>query len=235
MTLIPCIHIHSLQRALVFPLLSSIALSLTACGTPSPQALAAQSLTRLEGKSLMVALPAARPDFTAFTPGKAAFSFLGDVAMRSEGNRIVAGNAIADPAVSIGRDLALGLGASAGVKPVAAAAPIVSDDESPAAVAAKATGASLVLWVRTRDWRTWYYPSNFNRYRARVEVSAALIDVASKTVLAQATCDESSPTSADLSPTYGEMVGAGAQRLKEELTRAQSACVAALKKGLLGS
>jgi hypothetical protein len=66
-------------------------------------------------------------------------------------------------------------------------------------------------------------------------VSAALIDVASKTVLAQATCDESSPTSADLSPTYGEMVGAGAQRLKEELTRAQSACVAALKKGLLGS
>jgi hypothetical protein len=230
-----CTHIHGLPRALALPLLSSLALALPACGTPSPQAVGAQSLARLKDKSLVVAMPAARVDFTAFTPGKAAFSFLGDVAMRSEGNRIVADNAIADPALSIGRDLAQELGASAGVRPVAAAAPITSSDESPAAVAAKAAGAGLVLWVRTKDWRTWYYPSNFNRYRARVEVFAALIDVASKTVLAQATCDESSPTSADASPTYGEMVGAGAQRLKEELARAQSACVATLKKGLLGS
>jgi hypothetical protein len=230
-----CTHVHSLPRAMALPLLSSLALALAACGTPSPQAVGAQSLSRLKDKSLVVGMPAARPDFTAFTPGKAAFSFLGDVAMRSEGNRIVADNAIADPAVSIGRGLAQGLGAAAGVKPVAAAAPITSDDESPAAVSVKAAGAGLVLWVRTQDWRTWYYPSNFNRHRARVEVSAALIDVASKTVLAQATCDESSPTSADASPTYSEMVGAGARRLKEELAKAQSACVATLKRGLLGS
>jgi hypothetical protein len=39
---------------------------------------------------------------------------------------------------------------------------------------------------------------------------------------------------ADASPTYGEMVSGGARRLKDELAKAQSACVATLKKGLLG-
>ncbi len=207
---------------------------LTACGTPSLRGLDSQGLVKLKEKSLVVSTPATRPDFIAFTPGKAAFSLLGDVFMRSEGNRIVNENGITDPAHVIARDLAQALSTSVGTTWTAGSAPIMLDSDSPAALSAKAAGAGLVLRVRTQDWRTWYYTTNLNRYRARVEVSAELIDTSIQTVVAQASCDETSPSSADSAPTYDEMVGTGARRLKDELARAQSACVATLKKGLLG-
>jgi hypothetical protein len=213
---------------------SLLLLSLTGCGTSPPNILSTQDLTKLKEKSLVVSTPATRPDFIAFTPGKAAFSLLGDVFMRNEGNRIVNENGVSDPAIGIARDLAQSLGASGGPKLAAGSLPIVSNDDSPAALSARASGAALVMRVRTRDWRTWYYTTNFNRYRARVEVSAELIDTATRTVFAQAHCDESSPSSADAAPTYEEMVADGARRLKEELARAQSACVVTLKKGLFG-
>jgi hypothetical protein len=211
-----------------------VALGLTACGSPSPRSSNSQPLSRIKDKSLVVSIPSTRPDFRAFTPGKAGFSLVGDVFMRSEGNRIVNDNAVADPTIAIARDLAQALGDSGGPRLAAGSAPIVSDNDSPAALSAGVSGAALVMRVRTRDWRTWYYTTNFNRYRARVEVSAELIDTSTQTVVAKARCDESSPISADASPTYDEMVGAGAQRLKDELARAQSACVLALKKGLFG-
>ncbi len=228
--------LHDQRRTMVVhcSLVGLLLLALSACGTPSPRGLSTQDLTKFKDKSLVVSVPATRPDFTAFTPGKAAFSLLGDVFMRNEGNRIVNDNAIADPAMVIARDLAQALGTSGGPKLATGSLPIVSDDNSPASLSAKASGTGLVMRVRTQDWRTWYYTTNFNRYRARVEVSAELVDTSTQTVVARARCDESSPVSADAAPTYGEMVGAGAQRLKEELARAQSACVSTLKKGLLG-
>jgi hypothetical protein len=215
-------------------IISASMLTLIACGTPSPQGLGPQGQAKLKDKTLVIANTASRPDFRAFTPGKAAFSLLGDVVMVSEGNRIATQNALVDPAIAIARDLALQLNNSVGTRWSPTSAAIASDSGSAAALSAKATGANLVLSVRTQDWRTWYYTTNFNRYRARVEVSAELIDTATQAVIAQATCDESSPQSPDASPTFDEMVGTGAQRLKDELARAQSACVAVLKKGLLG-
>ena len=211
------------------------AATVAACGTPAPRPLGPQGLTALQGKSIAVANTATKPDFVAFTPGKAALGLLGDAAMRREGNRIVADNGIVDPAETIARDLAQALNVSAGTKLAATSTPIASDDGSPSALSPKAAGASLVLYVQTRDWRTWYYTANFNRYRARVLVSADLIDTATQTVVAKAKCDEDSPKAADASPTYDEMLGAGAQRLKQELAKAQVACVATLKRGLLGS
>jgi hypothetical protein len=208
---------------------------LAACGTPAPQGLGAQGLPRLKDKSLAIVNTVSAPDFTAFTPGKAAFSLLGDVAMRKEGNEIVGQNAVADPAVAIARDLAQMLNNSVGTRWTPGSAPIVSNEGSASALSSRAAGANLLLMVRTTDWRIWYYTTNFNRYRARVEVVAELIDTTSQTVLAKASCDESSPQSADASPTYSEMLADGAKRLKDELARAQSACVATLNKGLLGS
>jgi len=214
---------------------SSLLLLVVACGTSSPQGLGAPSKDKLQGQTLVVANTSKQADFRSFTPGKAAFSLLGDVAMVSEGNRIATQNGLADPSVAIARELAQEFNAAAGTRWNPSSVALAADSRSAAVESAKAAGADVVLYVRTHDWRTWYYTTNFNRYRARVEVSAELVHVGTQTVLAQATCDESSPQSPEGSPTYNEMVGAGAQRLKEEVARAQSACVLALKKGLLGS
>lgn len=211
------------------------AATLAACSTPAPRPLGPQALAALKGKSIAIANTATKPDFTVFTPVKAALGLLGEAAMRAEGNRIVAGNGIGDPSEAIARDLAEALNSSAGTKLAAASVPIASDDGSPSTLSPKAAGAGLVLYVQTQDWRTWYYTTNFNRYRARVLVSAQLIDTATQTVVAKAKCDEDSPKAADASPTYDEMLGSGAQRLKQELAKAQVACVTTLKRGLLGS
>jgi hypothetical protein len=225
-----------LDRIVMFRtvIISSAVSTLTACGTPSSQGLGPQGLSALKDKTLVIANTATPADFRVFTPTKAFLGLVGDAAMVSEGNRIAAKNAVADPAISIARDLALQLNNAAATRWSPTSVAIASDSGSAAALSAKAADANLVLYVRTLDWRTWYYTTNFNRYRARVEVSAELINTATQTVIASATCDDSSPLSADVSPTYDEIVGAGAQRLKDELARAQLACVATLKRGLLG-
>jgi hypothetical protein len=210
-----------------------VALGLGACSSTQLRPLGSQSATALRGKSVVTAAPATPHDFTAFTPGKAVLGWLGEQAMRSEGNRIVIENGIADPAQAVARELSEALAVAIGVKPLAGAASIASDERAPSVLSAKAGGAGLVLYVQTLDWRTWYHVTNFNRHRARLEMSADLIDTSTQAVVARAKCEQESPASVDVSPTYDEMVGAGAQRLKKELAQAQAACVLSLQQSLL--
>jgi hypothetical protein len=214
---------------------SSCVITLVGCSTPAPTPLTAQGIAGLKGKSLSVVIPASKTNFTAFTPGKAAFGLLGDQAMQAEGKRIVSENNVIEPTEPLAQALATALRTRLGSPAPASIAVSQLDDSAAAAISAQAGNNQLVLYVQTHDWRTWYYTGNFSRYRARIDVSARLIDATTKTEIARARCDEDSPKVADASPTYDEMTGAGAQRLKQELAKAQAACVATLQKGLLGS
>jgi hypothetical protein len=209
------------------------AVALTSCGTRPAQPLSPHVLTAIKNQPIFVAAAKSQPNFTAFTPGKAAFGLIGSLGMTSVGNQIVAENAIANPAAIIATGLTQELRAAVGSK-LAPAAAVVLEDASIAKVAGQAGGVGLALVVRTRDWGVFYYPGNFNRYRANIKMQAELIDAATRIVVAKAGCEEASPHSADVSPTYDEMMASGAQRLKQELVSAQTACVATLQQRLLG-
>jgi hypothetical protein len=218
-------------RILTTTLLATVTL-LSGCGS-QPKAVGLRGKEALKGKTLAIATPSSAPDFTYFSPGKVALGIPGEAWMRAAGARIVVENRIADPAVAVAGELAQSFHAALGT--VHAANAIESDDRSPSVLSAKAAGAGLVLYTQTYDWRMWYYTTNFNRYRARVVVSATLVDTTTQKVLGSAKCDEQSPNSPDVSATSEEMVADGAKRLKQELATAQAACVARLKQRLLGS
>ena len=83
---------------------AAVVLSLGACTTVKHAPISQDSLSKLEGKSI-VSARYGHPDFTAFTAGKSAFAMLGAAAMVTKGNAIVRENGIEDPAIAISAGL----------------------------------------------------------------------------------------------------------------------------------
>jgi hypothetical protein len=171
------------------------------------------------------------PLFTTLTPGSAAFGVLGAMATSPRGNQIISDYQVADPAESIGRELATLMEGTHGVKLVAAPLEVASSD--PAAISAAAQGqADYVLDVETRIWSLMYFPTDWTHYKVSYYANARLIDTRSATVVASGTCQRVPDTNAG-APTWDELLANSAAVLKDELAVAAGACVAALTADML--
>jgi len=192
-------------------LLIATATLVSGCVSTTTKTIDAQALSAVRNQSV---LRTARdmPDFGELTPAKAPFGLLGAVATISEGNKTVATNHIADPAVAIADALLGAMQSSHGMQAVAS--PVRIDSEDPARIAGLARGkARYVLDVRTLMWQMMYFPTDWTHYQVMYTAKARLIDVAAGTVVAEAFCKQL-PESNAQAPTFDEMLALNAARLK---------------------
>lgn len=202
---------------------------LAGCTTVSHVPLSKDASQSLQGKTVArTEYPA--PDFTAMTPGKAAFALLGAAAMVSEGNAIVKNNEIADPALAISMALASRLEAARASKTIER--PISAAIDEPAALAAGAAAADFVLDVKTLNWMFGYYPTNWSGYRVMYAARLRLIDAKSRAVVAETACqtiqgDDAAP------PSMEQLLDGKAALLKDYLGKAAVQCADVLARDVL--
>lgn len=163
-----------------------------------------------------------KPDFTAMTAGKAMFGMFGAVAMNAAGNELVAKHTIEDPAVKMTRELVASLREKHGL--VAAAAPVDPGEATNVyALAEMFPNEELLLDVQTTQWSFAYFPSDWSHYRVIYAVKASLYDLKNKQVLVSGAARRVPEKGPD-SPTYEELMGSDAARLKADLKRLSDEC-----------
>lgn len=207
----------------------ALALTLGACTTVKHSPISQDSLDKLEGRSVAT-VSYERPDFAAFTAGKAAFAMIGAAAMISEGNTIVKENAIEDPAIAISTALQGKLAAAKRTTPMASTTVVKKDDI--ATVVAANPGSDFLLDVKTLSWMFNYYPTDWAHYRVTYNARLRLIDTVTKTVVAQSACasvqgDDKNP------PTKDQLLENNAELLKSYLDKASVACAEVLARDVL--
>jgi hypothetical protein len=203
-----------------------IAVSATGCATVQKVSLDTGSSAALKGQTL-VQTTRSKPDFAAMSATKAALGMFGAVAAVSEGNTLVNTNQVADPALAISATLARHLQSVREVQLVEPA--VLVDSTDPATIAAAAKGkARYVLDVQTTNWMFSHFPTDWTHYRVIHSAQARLIDVESKTLLAQGTCSFM-PEFSDSAPTYDDLVNNQASGLKQQMQLAVDNCVKKLK------
>lgn len=179
------------------------------------------------------AVPANRPSFLADTASKdalaGALTFAGaamavNLEMKA-GDALVSADAIVDPAVAIARDVAEGYAASSGGQ--VADAPTDWDG-------AGAAQARYLVKVSTSGWGFTYYPLDWSHYHLTYDAKLELVDVASKRVIARATCSHRPDQSAE-HLTYEDLTGNGGAALKSQLKAIAGECAAQLKAAVLKS
>lgn len=211
-------------------LLIAAAPLVSGCVSTATRTIDAQTMSAVRQQSVM---RTARdmPDFGELTPAKATFGVLGAMATISEGNKTVANNHIADPAVAIADALLGAMQSSHGMQTVAT--PVRIDNEDPARIAELAKGkARYVLDVRTLVWQMMYFPTDWTHYQVMYTAKARLIDVDARTVVAEAFCKQLPASNAN-APTFDEMLALNAARLKSINARYAQACADSLGRDML--
>jgi hypothetical protein len=191
------------------------------CVSIEHKPLASSGLEALRGREATIGVRD-KPDFSAFTPGKAAFGLIGAAAMIEAGNRIVRANNVEDPARVMARTLVAELGERHGVTLAPETVRIGSDDVP--AIAKSYPKADLLLDVRTINWNYAYYPTAWGRYRVMYSARVRLIDIKRATVLAEGACSRV-PDDAAKAPTEEELLANNAERLKAEIFASAHACL----------
>lgn len=203
----------------------------TGCATVEKVALDPGIATSMKGKTVVRTTRAAKPDFVAMTPTKAAFGMVGALSAISAGNELIKENNIAVPADAIGQRLGEQLQGVRGMQ--FAAMPLTVTSEEAAQIATAASGtADYVLDVQTKGWMLSYFPTSWGRYRVIHTAHARMIDVANKKVVAQGVCARN-PENAEGAPTYDDLVNNQAAGLKNELTLAATECTTILQHEVL--
>lgn len=219
--------------------IATLALLLAACA-PAPVKLTTDTTQRLHNAQLRVVHFEA-PDFGIFTPKQAMFGALGGAVggaiggaiSVSEGNVLVGGNHIDDPAAYIGRTLAERLNDTyrfAAITEIPQPHLVKEDDP---AYAKSVAPDSMILDVRSYAWSFIYYPTHWNKYQPLYTARARLIDARTGTVVSQQTCKITGGDSDD-APTYDELLANGGEVLKEELRKAADRCMAEMAGKILG-
>lgn len=204
-------------------------LALGACTTINNKQLTPETSAQLQGKTIAVTRYST-PDFAAFTAGKAAFAVLGAAAMISEGNSIVQQNNIQDPAIAISKGLQEKLKVSKNT--VAAATDIDVESDDLEKIIAKNTDAQFIVDYKTINWMFNYYPTDWSHYKVSYVGRLRLIDIASKSVMAESACtsvqgDDKNP------PTKDQLLESDATLLKSYFAKAASACIEVLSRDVL--
>jgi hypothetical protein len=201
----------------------SASAALTGCVSVQPKGISQDGAAALHGKTIVVDSYES-PGFTAMTPGKAALGLIGAGLMISEGHSFIHDNQIADPAVAIGNGLALVLATQYAVvvKPAADAKPLTTDAID--AIVAQYPDSDLIMDSRTINWSYTYFPDHWGTYRLLYAARIRLIDVHSKTVIAEGLCKQVPDYSPDL-PDYDTLTGNGAAWAKAKLKSYADTCV----------
>jgi hypothetical protein len=216
-----------MQKIIVVVALATLA----GCATVEKVAIDPGASNALRGKTLVRTSRAAVPDFSASTPGKAAFAVIGAFAAISDGNALIKSNQVPVPAGAIGQAVSAQLQSARGMQLVAA--PVAVNSRDTAQIAAAASGkADYVLDVETVGWSFIYFPTSWNHYRVQHQAQGRLIDVANKKIVAQGNCSRDVAYSDSL-PTYEQLVGNQAAGLKKELDVAAKECAAILGRDIL--
>ncbi|MGC4062061.1 MAG: hypothetical protein QM749_14905 [Aquabacterium sp.] len=204
---------------------AAVVSALSGCATVN-QPIDQKAVDAIKGQTVTHTARAEKPSFVAMTAGKAAFALLGAAAMISEGNGIVASNAIPDPADFIATELTQALQTAHG----ATALPAVRvDGDAVGQLATAAGSAKYVIDVQTTQWTFAYFPTDWTHYYVIYGAKARLIDTATKTVMAEGACSRSTKD-APGAPTYDEMLANGAKRLKGDLSTVAAECLQQFKR-----
>lgn len=182
-----------------------------------------------QGKSVVLTN---RPSagFAPMTAGKMMFGLLGAAAMIGSGRKIVAENALEDPAPFIGQQLRDAVAARYGIIP--AGMPPVSIDETDVLKLARAgQGADLLFDVQVTGWGFAYKPS-LTHYFVILGVKLRVIDVQKQALIAEGFCTRNDKTEKDL-PTYDQLLADHATLLKSKLRQDTDACVKEFKEKVL--
>lgn len=211
--------------------LSTVALlCLVGCASVNKQTLAPEAASALKDQTLVQTKRPA-PDFVALTPSKAAIALIGAALAVSEGNAMVAGHAIQDPAQIIASGLADAMAGTHGIKLLTQPLIFGANDAGDVSKASE-SGARYVLDVQTLGWAFGYFPTDWTHYRVIYSAKARLIDTKTKATVAEGHCQRT-PESNVGAPTYEELTDNGAARIKQELAVAAGECIKALKTDML--
>jgi hypothetical protein len=206
------------------------AMLLSGCVSTATKTIDAQAVSAVRNQTV-VRTVRDMPDFSEMTPAKAAFGVLGAAAMISEGNKTVATNRIADPAVAIADALLDAMQASHGTQ--ALASPLRIDSEDPVRIAGLAKGkARYVLDVRTLMWQMMYFPTDWSHYQVLYTAKARLIDADTGTVVAEAFCKQNPESNAN-APSFDDMLAMNAARLKATNAAYAQACANSFGRDML--
>jgi hypothetical protein len=211
-------------------MVAAAAVALTGCVSTKNVPLETKQIATLQGGTMTVS-QRAKPDFSAMTAGKATFGLIGAAAMISAGNKIVADNAIEDPANYIAQKLAADL-AGAHALNVVDTGGVQADGGDVKKLAAQYAKADLLLDVQTVNWSFVYFPTDWNNYRVIYSTKLRLIDTKRSKLLAEGFCARV-PDQSPQSPTHDELLADGAARLKKELATHADYCVDELRRNVL--
>ena len=165
-----------------------------------------------------------KPDFAAYTAGKAVFGLIGLSIIYGTGNKIVADNAIDDPAREISARLVKHLSEKLSVE-IADSGSLTVATNKVSDISSVYSSTDLVLDVETRNWRFIYYPSNFAKYRVIYSARMRLVDTRAGKILAEGLCSRT-PDDIDNAPSRDALLANSAELLKQELELAADFCTA---------
>lgn len=148
--------------------------------------LPASTAASLSGKTLVVTRHE-KPAFVAATAGKATFALVGAGAMVVEGNRLVKGNAIADPADIIEAQLVPALVKHNALLWQPSSTRVVTTTKA-AGIAKAQADADVVLDIESIGWNFNYYPTHWGSYWTGYVVRVRLIDAKTAALLAGGSC-----------------------------------------------
>ncbi len=186
--------------------------------------------TQLRGQGVAIATLDPSTFAVVLTHG-VALGPLGIPEMVAEGQRVLKDYHVVDPA----DDVAAVLGdAMAGRQGVVILSPHVAvrDDDPDAIVAAAPAGARYVLVVGTVSWGVGNLPMPLSNYFVSYIARARLIDVRTKSVVAEAGCMQA-PDGSEFNGAYAQLTANNGELIKTELAARADRCIHFLKRDLL--
>ena len=211
--------------------IAALAALLAACTTISTATMDDTLAARIRGATVAVVVEEPST-FSVVLTHAVALGPLGIPEMVDEGRRLVRENHIVDPADAIATVLGDALAGRRGavVLPAHGAS---RNDGLAAIVAAAPAEARYVLDVATVSWGVGNLPLPRSSYFVGYVARARLIDVRTRTVVAEAGCLQA-PDGSEFNGAYARLVENNAELVKTELGARADRCVRFLKRDLLG-
>lgn len=203
-------------------ILVAAVIMLSGCANTKVAPLDNQQMAGLQGRTIALS-HRNKPTFTATTAGTVALGVLGVYSAKPDGNKLVADNAIEDPAVYIGQKLTEDL-ALMNLLTVVDAGDVVANSSDIRKLAKQYAKADLLLDVQTTDWNFIYFPTDWDNYQVIYRAKLRLIDTKQAKLLAEGYCEREPGKTSD-APSYNELVGNRALGLKHWLAKHRDSCL----------
>lgn len=206
-------------------------LLLIGCASAPTQRLSQDTLSTLDGKSVLV-VERKSPSFVAMTSGKGMFAVAGVGAAAAAGNKLVAENDIEDPALVIGESFAKDLSSRHGVT-VSGRSSSILDSDKVEEIVQLAQGNDFALDVATNGWSYIYDGFKFSEYFVGYSGKMRLIDVNTSQVVASGMCIYDAKKSGKVAVSHDTLMADNAAYIKNELADAANNCVQQFRSELL--